>query len=127
MDSLDSSDKPVLLGKRKGPMADNVKRILDGERFWSQWKESKCPNFERPSSEACKARKMTEQPRVTSKLMGQAGLLIQAREGELNDRRNGQEMRKYFRHPKEQQQDPTHIVACTIPSITDHQYPFLCD
>ncbi|TNV82285.1 hypothetical protein FGO68_gene5609 [Halteria grandinella] len=116
----------ILLGKRKGATADHVKRILDNERFWASWKEGKCTNFERPSSEACKARKLQEQQRVPNRLMGQAGLLIQAKDGDMNDRRNGGEMRKYFRQPKEAV-GGINIKPCFIPTITDHQYKFLCD
>jgi hypothetical protein len=35
-------------------MSESVKKIIDRESFWCSWKDNKCFNFEKPSSDKIK-------------------------------------------------------------------------
>jgi hypothetical protein len=50
--------------------------------------------------------------------------LVQAKQGEFNDAKNGLEMQKYLGMPRETLEN---IKPCLTPSMGDTLYPFLAD
>jgi len=96
-----SQHSETLTGKRKASMAECTSKIvIDNEEHWSKWKENKCTNFERPSSKICEAKKRDE--KKLQKISGLCAPLVRAKAGEANDPKNGRDMVKYLRYPKEQ-------------------------
>lgn len=68
--------------------------------------------------------------KTSEKLMGQSGLLIRAKEGEINDHRNGREMMKYLKKSKEaldREGNNLELAPCAMPTLTDYHYYYLCD
>ena len=103
--------------------------ILKNEELWAKWKENKCPNFERPASEACRL-KTFDAKRYESKNVGQGGNLVAPREGKINDKRNGRQMKEYFKLQKEDvdaEGNSINIKPCDMPTLSDYLYSFLCD
>jgi len=90
-----------MVGKRVASMAECARAIvIENEEYWANWKENKClPNFEKPTSKRCEQKKRDE--KKASKLSGLCGPMVQAKTGEVNDHKNGREMVKYLRYPKE--------------------------
>jgi hypothetical protein len=116
-------------------MSECVETIVRNEELWSKWKENKCPNFERPPSETVKARKLDTSKALAGKMMGQGGRLIngtaKGAESSLCNPKNGVEMRKYLRMPKEAvdplRGESVNITPADLPTIGDYLYSFLAD
>jgi hypothetical protein len=75
-------------------MSDCIKTIIDREDYWSKWKENKCFNFERPSHE--KAKLKQRDAKRAEKMIG-TSILIQTKEKDINNLKNGSNMKRYFR------------------------------
>jgi hypothetical protein len=74
------------------------------ESAWCRWKENKCANFERPASKTIEARinNNKRDEKRHQKVSGLAGpTIVKCRQGLVNDPKNGREMFKYFKMPKE--------------------------
>lgn len=109
-------------------MSECIDSIIRHEKFWNKWKENKCPNFERPSSELCRVKKRISNPK--EKLIGNGGMLMQAEKGKINDHRNGRAILDYLARPKESIDAEGHSVnikQSTVPTLGDYMYAFLCD
>jgi hypothetical protein len=110
-------------------MADcTTKLVIENEEYWAKWKENKCTNFEKPSSKICEGKKRDE--KKLGKIAGLCTPLVRAKAGEANELKNGREMVKYLRYPKEQIEangQPVDLMPAQVPSFSDFLYPLLCD
>ena len=102
---------------------------MRNEEMWARWKEMKCaPNYEKPPSVPLRQRK--RDAKAEGKLVGQCSNLVASKDGKINDRRNGAQMREYYRMPSEDIDSlgnslNIHQVDCK--SLGEYLYAFLCD
>lgn len=122
-------------------MAECVEQILSNEELWDQWKQNKCPNFEKPpSGEAHRRLKTATQRKPTIStgpggklqppLLGYWSNIVQPKDKDMVDSKNGLEMKRYLRYPKESIDSQGHsinIKPCEIPTLGDYMYNYLVD
>ncbi len=75
-----------------------------------------------------KQRKRAE--KEEDKLIGQCSYLVVAKDGKINDKKNGSQMKEYYRIPKEDVDslgNSVNISTQDMPSLGDYLYAFLCD
>lgn len=106
--------------------------MMLNESAWCRWKENKCANFERPASKTIEARiNNKREEKRHQKLSGLAGpTIVKCRQGLVNDPKNGREMFKYFKMPKEtldEKGQSVNLEPCELPDLSTYLYPFLCD
>lgn len=80
-------------------MAENVDSILKKEIFWANWKEAKCPLFEKDPSKILPSKKKRD-IKNDQKIMNHS-LKIKPKEREMNAPENGKGIKQYLSMPKE--------------------------